>query len=48
MCGTIFIELLQNSRLAPVPEEGSEEMLKNVDYGFSDIMGKWLGKQNIC
>ncbi|KAL9926367.1 uncharacterized protein LOC119640378 isoform X2 [Glossina fuscipes] len=33
------VELLQNSRLAPVPEEGSEEMLKNVDYGFSDIMG---------
>ncbi|KNC27288.1 hypothetical protein FF38_13292 [Lucilia cuprina] len=34
-----FVELLQNSRLPPVPEEGSDEMIKNVDYGFSSIMG---------
>lgn len=35
-----FLELLQNSRLPPVPEEGTDEMIKSVDYGFSSIMGK--------
>lgn len=39
-----FLELLQNSRLPPVPEEGADEMIKNVDYGFSSIMGKYLIK----
>ncbi|KAM7352370.1 MLX interacting protein mondo isoform 2-T5 [Cochliomyia hominivorax] len=34
-----FVELLQNSRLPPVPEEGTDEMIKNVDYSFSSIMG---------
>lgn len=36
-----FPELLQNSRLPPVPEEGTDEMIKNVDYGFSSMMGKY-------
>ncbi|XP_059220881.1 protein WBSCR14 homolog [Stomoxys calcitrans] len=34
-----FVELLQNSRLPPVPEENSDELIKNVDYGFSSLMG---------
>ncbi|XP_054741747.1 protein WBSCR14 homolog isoform X1 [Anastrepha obliqua] len=34
-----FAELLQPARLPPVPEEGTDEMLKNVDYNFSAIMG---------
>ncbi|XP_067621902.1 MLX-interacting protein-like isoform X2 [Eurosta solidaginis] len=34
-----FDELLQPTRLPPVPEEGTDEMLKNVDYNFSSIMG---------
>ncbi|XP_061398154.1 protein WBSCR14 homolog [Musca vetustissima] len=33
-----FAELL-NSRLPPVPEEGTDDMIKNVDYNFSSIMG---------
>ncbi|XP_073824412.1 MLX interacting protein mondo isoform X3 [Musca autumnalis] len=33
-----FAELL-NSRLPPVPEEGSDEIIKNVDYNFSSMMG---------
>ena len=39
MFALCFSELLQNSRLPPVPEEGAEEMIKHVDYGFSSIMG---------
>ncbi|XP_039951716.1 carbohydrate-responsive element-binding protein isoform X2 [Bactrocera tryoni] len=32
-------ELLQPNRLPPVPEEGTDEMLKNVEYNLSAIMG---------
>lgn len=35
-----ILDLLQNSRLPPVPEEGTDEMIKNVDYGFTSLMGK--------
>ncbi|XP_011192829.1 protein WBSCR14 homolog isoform X1 [Zeugodacus cucurbitae] len=34
-----FSELLQPNRLPPVPEEGTDEMLKNVEYNLSAIMG---------
>ncbi|CAD6997146.1 ras guanine nucleotide exchange factor V [Ceratitis capitata] len=34
-----FDELLQPTRLPPVPEEGTDEMLKNVEYNLSAIMG---------
>uniref|UniRef100_A0A1A9WHG3 BHLH domain-containing protein n=1 Tax=Glossina brevipalpis TaxID=37001 RepID=A0A1A9WHG3_9MUSC len=43
-----FHELLQNPRLASVPEEGSEEMLKNVVYGLSEIMdSEQIGSNNM-
>ncbi|XP_017494071.1 PREDICTED: uncharacterized protein LOC108382174 isoform X2 [Rhagoletis zephyria] len=41
-------ELLQPTRLPPVPEEGSDEMLKNAEYNFSAIMGpEQLDSNNI-